>query len=316
MRAWLVSSGMLLALAAIHAAAADQVVVNLLTGRGNSVYYTLGVALGTNIDKTLPGAKTTVQGTKGSAENLDRLQKGSGEIAFAAGDALVDAWKGNADAGFKAPHDKLRAIAALYPDYIQIVARADAGISTLADLKGKRVSVGVRNSGIELNARTIIAAAGLSYESFARVDYLPFGESMELMKDGRIDATLQSAAIGAIALRDLANAVEAVFVPVPADVIGRIDHPAYLAGVIPAHTYRGQSADVPVAAVRNYLVTRQDLGADVVYAATKALWTGLDQLVAAHPAARAIDPKRALDAVPVPLHPGAEKYYRESKLIR
>jgi len=297
-------------------AVAAEPVVDVLTGRGSSVYYALGVALASNIARTLPQAKISVVGSRGSIENLERLQGGRGEIAFALGDALVDAWKGNPEAGFKAPLRKLRGIAGLYPDYIQIMARADAGIATLSDLRGKRVSVGIRGSAVELNARAILAAAGLSYESFATVEYRPFGESVEWMKDRKLDATLQSAALGAMALRDLASAVDIVLVPVPAETVRKIDNAAYLAGVVPANAYRGQTENVPVAAVQNYLVTRDDLPADTVYAITKALWTGLDQLVAAHPAARMIERKRALEGMPVPLHPGAEKYYRETKQIR
>jgi TRAP transporter TAXI family solute receptor len=305
----------MLAETAIAAAAVDRA-VTILTGRGSSVYYTLGVALGEKIDKAPAGIKTSVQGTKGSADNLDRLQQGNGDIAFALGDALADAWNGNEEAGFVTPHRKLRGIAGLYPDYIQIVARGDAGISTLSDLEGKRVSVGQRKSGTEVYARAIFTAAGLSYERFAKVEYVPLGESVELMKDGRIDAMLQSVALGAIALRDLANAIDIVVVPIPPDVIRKTSNPAYLPAVIPANTYRGQSTNVPVATVQNYLVTRDDLANDVVYAITKALWSGLDELAATNPAARAIDRKRALEGMPVPLHPGAEKYYREIKLTR
>jgi uncharacterized protein len=305
----------MLAETAIAAAAVDRA-VTILTGRGSSVYYTLGVALGEKIDKAPAGIKTSIQGTKGSADNLDRLQQGNGDIAFALGDALADAWNGNEEAGFVTPHRKLRGIAGLYPDYIQIVARGDAGISTLSDLEGKRVSVGQRKSGTELYARAIFTAAGLSYERFAKVEYVPLGESVELMKDGRIDAMLQSVALGAIALRDLANAIDIVVVPIPPDVIRKTSNPAYLPAVIPANTYRGQATNVPVATVQNYLVTRDDLANDVVYAITKALWNGLDELAATNPAARGIDRKRALEGMPVPLHPGAEKYYKEIKLTR
>jgi uncharacterized protein len=303
-----------LALTAMPAVGAEQI-VNVLTGRGSSPYYPLGVALGETLDK-VPGIKTSVQGTKGATENLNRLQQGSGDIAFAPGDALADAWRGNEDAGFKTPLKKLRGIAGLYPDFIQIVARADAGISALSDLKGKRVSVGQRNSSTELSARVIFTAAGLSYASFGKVEYLPFGESVELMKDGKIDATLQSAAPGALALRDLANAVAIVVVPVPPEVVDKTVGSAYIPGVIPANTYRGQTTSVPVVAVRNYLVARDDLDTALVYAVTKALWTGLDRLATTNVAAKAIDRKRALEGMPVPLHPGAEKYYKEAKQIR
>jgi TRAP transporter TAXI family solute receptor len=303
------------ALAPLPALAADAF-VNVLTGGTSGVYYPLGVALAGNIGKALPAAKTSVQATKASVENLNLLQAGRGEIAFTLGDSLSDAWKGDEEAGFKTPLKKLRGIAAIYPNYIQIVARADAGIRTLADLKGKRISVGAPKSGTELNARAIFTAAGIGYKDFAKVEYLPFGESVELMKNRQLDVTLQSAGLGVSALRDLATSVDIVVIPIPADVVRKTNDPAYLVATIPANTYRGQTADVASAAVQNYLVTQEGVSNDTVYAMTKALWTGLDQLVAAHSAAKAIDPKRALEGMPVPLHPGAEKYYRETGLVK
>src|SRR5690606_4466848 len=106
------------------------------------------------------------------------LQAGRGEIGFTLGDSLSDAWQGNAEVGFKAPLDKLRGIAAMYPTYVQIVARADSGIKSLEDLRGKRVSVGAPRSGTELNARAVFKAAGMTYKDFSKVEYLPFGESV------------------------------------------------------------------------------------------------------------------------------------------
>ena len=301
---------------AIAATAHAQEFVTVLTGGTSGVYYPMGVALSQVYGKAMPGSKTSAQVTKASAENLNLLQAGRGEIAFTLGDALNEAWKGNEEAGFKTPLKKLRTIAAIYPNYIQIVARADAGIRTLADLKGKKISVGAPKSGTELNARTILAAAGITYKDFAKVEYLPFGESVELMKNRQLDVTLQSAGLGVSALRDLATSVDIVVVSIPADVIRKTNDPAYLPAAIPANTYRGQTADVPAAAVQNYLVTQDGVSNETVYAITKALWTGLDQLVAAHSAARSIDLKHALDGMPLPLHPGAEKYYREVGLIK
>jgi len=302
-------------LLATPALSADQF-INVLTGGTSGVYYPLGVALANDIGKAMPAVKTSVQATKASVENLNLLQAGRGEVAFTLGDSLSDAWKGSEDAGFKTPLKKLRGIAAIYPNYIQIVARADAGIKTLADLKGKKISVGAPKSGTELNARAIFAAAGLTYKDFAKVEYLPFGESVELMKNRQLDVTLQSAGLGVSALRDLATSVDITVVPISADIVKKTNDPAYLVAVIPANTYRGQTADVTTAAVQNYLVTHDGVSNDTVYGITKALWTGLDQLVAAHSAAKAIDPKHALDGMPIPLHPGAEKYYREAGLLK
>jgi TRAP transporter TAXI family solute receptor len=306
----------LFAIAFCAPAHAAEQFVNVLTGGTSGVYYPLGVALANVIGKAMPDVKTSAQSTKASVENLNLLQAGRGEIAFALGDSVSDAWKGNEEAGFKTPLKKLRGIAAIYPNYIQIVARADAGIKSLADLKGKKISVGAPKSGTELNARTIFAAAGITYHDFAKVEYLPFGESVELMKNRQLDVTLQSAGLGVSSLRDLATSVDIVIVPIPADVIKKTNDPAYLPATIPANTYRGQTADVPSAAVQNYLVTQDGVSNDTAYGMTKALWTGLDQLVAAHAAAKAINLKHALDGMPVPLHPGAEKYYKEVGLIK
>jgi len=297
------------------ALAADQF-VNVLTGGTSGVYYPLGVALANVIGKALPNVKTSAQATKASVENLNLLQAGRGEVAFTLGYSLSDAWKGNEEAGFKSPLKKLRCIAAIYPNYIQIVARADAGIKTLGDLKGKKISVGAPKSGTELNARAILGAAGLSYKDFSRVEYLSFGESVELMKNRQLDVTLQSAGLGVASLKDLATSVDIVVVAVPPEVVKKVNDPAYMPTTIPANTYNGQASPVPAVAVQNYLVTREDLSADTVYHITKALWASLDQLANAHVAAKAIELKHALDGMPVPLHPGAEKYYREIGLIK
>src|SRR5437763_367771 len=264
------SSACALGGAASSALAADTF-INVLTGGTSGVYYPLGVALGNAIGKAMPGVKTSVQATKASVENLNLLQAGRGEIAFTLGDSLSDAWKGSEDAGFKTPLKKLRGIAAIYPNYIQIVARADSGIKTLADLKGKKVSVGAPKSGTELNARVIFKAAGLEYKDFSKVEYLPFGESVELMKNRQIDVTLQSAGLGVSALRDLATSVDVVVVPIPPDIIKKTNDPAYLPAAIPANTYRGQTTAVPAEAAQDHPVTPEGVSNDTVYGMTKAL---------------------------------------------
>jgi hypothetical protein len=295
---------------------AQQQFINVLTGGTSGVYYPMGVALSQIYGKAIPNAKISVQATKASAENLNLLQAGRGEIAFTLGDALSDAWKGNAEAGFKAPLKKLRGVAGIYPNYIQIVASADSGIKTLADLKGKRISVGAPKSGTELNARAIFKAAGLNYSDFAKVEYLPFGESVELMKNRQIDATLQSAGLGVSSLRDLSTSIKMVVVSIPPEVVAKVGDPAYQSGMVPANTYEGQTANVPTAYVQNFLVTHEGVPADTVYKMTKAMFENLDQLKAAHAAAKSIRREAAVSGMPLPLHPGAEKYYREVGVIK
>lgn len=315
LRKWIVlaASVSFIAAAPVHA---EQQYVNVLTGGTSGVYYPLGVALSQMVGKALPNAKVTVQATKASAENLNLLQAGRGEIGFTLGDSLSDAWKGVEEAGFKTPLKKLRGVAGIYPNYIQIVASADSGIKTIADLKGKRLAVGAPKSGTELNARAVLKGAGLSYKDLSKVEYLPFGESVELMKNRQLDATLISAGLGVAALRDLSTSVKIVVIPVPADIIAKIADPAYQAGIIPAKTYEGQDADVQTIAVENFLVTHEGGSTDMVYAMTKAIWENLDHLKAAHAAAKVMDRNNAIKGMPLPLHPGAEKYYREINLIK
>ena len=136
------------------------------------------------------------------------------------------------------------------------------------------------------------------------------------MKNRQLDATLQSAGLGVSSLRDLATSVKIVIVPIPADVVAKVGDPAYQAGTVPANTYEGQTSNVPTAFVQNFLVTHEGVPTDTVYKMTKAMFENLDHLVAAHAAAKAISKQTALVGMPLPLHPGAEKYYREIGLIK
>src|SRR6201989_1108565 len=147
-----------------------QSFINVLTGGTSGVYYPLGVAIGKIYSDKIPNVKTQVQATKASVENLVLLEQGRGEIAFTLGDSLKSAWEGEEDAGFKTKLTKLRAIAAIYPNYIQLVATKHSGIKTLTDLKGKSLSVGAPKSGTELNTRAILKAAGMTYSDIRKVE--------------------------------------------------------------------------------------------------------------------------------------------------
>ena len=311
----LAASAVALSLVLGATTARAQEFINVLTGGTAGVYYPLGVALSEIYGKGIAGARTQVQATKASVENLNLLQQGKGEIGFSLGDSVQEAVKGNKEAGFPQPLDKLRGIAAIYPNYIQIVASQESGIKTLADLKGKSLSVGAPASGTELNARAIFTAAGMKYEDLGKVEYLPFAESVELIKNRQLDATLQSAGLGVASIRDLATSLPITVVAVPGGDVPKIGAP-YISVTIPAGTYDGQAADVETAAVGNFLITHSGVSDETAYQMTKLLFESLPQLVAAHAAAKAIDPAKALDGMPVPLHPGAERYYKEAGLLK
>ncbi len=292
-----------------------QEFINVLTGGTSGVYYPLGVGLSEIYAENIDGARTQVQATKASVENLNLLAQGKGELAFALGDSVKFAWEGNAEAGFPNALTNLRAIAAIYPNYIQIVAEASAGATTLEDLRGKTLSVGAPASGTELNARAIFAAAGMTYDDLGKVEYLPYAESAELIKNRQLQATLQSSGLGVAFIKDLSATHEITLVGIPADVVESIGAP-YVPAVIPAGTYTGQDADVPTAAVGNILVTHEDVSEETAYQMTKLMFDNLDRLKASHAAAGNINPETALEGLSIPLHPGAERYYREIGLIQ
>lgn len=292
-----------------------QSFINILTGGTSGVYYPLGVAIGKIYGDKIPNVKTQVQATKASVENLILLQQGRGELAFTLGDSLKAAWEGNEEAGFKSKLDKLRTIGAIYPNYIQIVATADSGVRTLADLKGKSLSVGAPKSGTELNSRAILGAAGMNYKDMSKVEYLPFAESVDLMKNRQLNATLQSAGLGVASLKDLSAATAITVVAVPRSVVERIG-PPFVPATIPANTYAGQDKDVPTAAVVNYLVTSSAVPDELVYQMTRLVYESLPELVNAHAAGKEIRLANAAGGSPVPLHPGAIRYFKEKGVLR
>jgi TRAP transporter TAXI family solute receptor len=315
MKTKLIAAAMGCALMLSAPAANAQQFINVLTGGTSGVYYPLGVAIGKIYSDKIPNVKTQVQATKASVENLILLEQGRGEIAFTLGDSLKAAWEGDAEAGFKTKLEKLRTIGAIYPNYIQIVATAESGIKTLADLKGKSLSVGAPKSGTELNSRAILTAAGLSYKDLGKVEYLPFAESVDLMKNRQLAATLQSAGLGVASLKDLSTSTEITVVSVPKEVVDKIG-PPFVSVMIPANTYAGQDKDVPTAAVVNYLVTSSAVSDDLAYQMTRLVFESLPELANSHVAGREIKLENAAIGSPVPLHPGAIRYYKEKGLIK
>ncbi len=309
------AAGALIALAVATSAVQAQEFINVLTGGTSGVYYPLGVALSEIYAEGITGSRVQVQATKASVENLNLLAQKKGEIAFALGDAVKLGWEGNQEAGYPTALTGLRAIAAIYPNYVQIVASSESGVTTLADLKGKSVSVGAPASGTELNARAIFAAAGMSYQDLGKVEYLPYAESAELIKNRQLEATLQSSGLGVAFITDLAATHEINLVAIPAEVVEKIGAP-YVPTVIPAGTYQGQDAEVPTAAIGNILVTNDSVSDETAYQMTKLLFENLDRLVAAHAAAKDITLEGAITGLPIPLHPGAERYYREKGILK
>jgi len=289
--------------------------INILTGGTSGVYYPLGVGLSKIYGEKIKDSKVQVQSTKASVENLNLIQSGKGELAFVLGDSVQYGWSGNAEAGFKSKLTNLRGVAGIYPNYVHIVASKSSNIKSIADLIGKRVSVGAPKSGTELQARAILKAAGMSYNDLSKTEYLPFNQSVELIKNRQLDATVQSAGLGVASIKDLANSVDIVIVEIPASIIKKLGDP-YVQATIPAGTYKGVDKNAQTAGIVNFLITSQKVSTNTVYQMTKNLFENLPALVATHKAANNIDIKKALAGMPVPLHPGAKKYYQEKGIVK
>lgn len=294
------------------AAAADKLqtkFVTIATGGASGPYNILGTSLSEAYAKEF-GVNSKTQTTGASVENINLINQKKAEMAFVMSDVLSDAVNGQNS--FPQKVGSVSQIAALYPNYVQVVASAKSGIKTLADLRGKRVAVGAQNSGVEVNARNLINGFGMSYKDL-KADYLGYAEAADALKSGKIDAAFLTSGLPNSSLMELQQGFALQLVSIPADKVAEIakDKPYFVAMNIPKGTY-GNAEDVPTAAIRNALVVSNELSEDDVYKLTKSFFANLNTLQTAHQAAKEIDPAQAKEGFVAPMHPGAKKYFDEA----
>lgn len=297
---------------------ADQPTTKLSIGTGGTggVYYPLGGAIASVLKKYLPGTEATVEVTGGSVDNLKLLAEKKSDIGFSMADAAFDAYEGKGKFKKKEP---VRAIALFYPNNMQIVTIEGKGIEKLGDLKGKRVSTGSPGSGTEIMTHRLLEAIGIDPKKDITIERLSVAESVNALKDGKIDAFTWVGGIPTAALTDLAAT--------PGIKMKLIDHsegvakmaekfgPIYAEGKIPAKSYPNQTKDASNIIVWNVLVVNADAEEKLIYEITKLLFEKKEELVAVHKDAEALSLEIQKQKPPIPFHPGAVKYFKEKGIL-
>ena len=294
--------------------------ITVLTGPTSGIYFPIGGAFSKVVGEM--GYKTSATATGATAENINAILTGKGEMAIAMSDSVIQAVEAFGAYQGKPKAENLRAMMGLWPNVCQIVTTKDSGITKFTDLKGKRVGVGAPNSGVELNARMMFEAHGMTYKD-AKVDYLSYGEAIDQIKNGQCDVAFVTSGLGNATIKELGTAKEIVFVPVEGEALKKLTakYPFYVEWKIPKETY-GTKVDTTTAAVMNIMLVSKNLSDDVVYDLLTGIYSqkGLETIGASHATAkREIKPETALRGIKgtsVKLHPGAEKDYKEKGMLK
>ena len=286
--------------------------INIATGGTAGTYFPLGGALAEIWNTNIKGMNATAQSTGASVANINLLRDGKNEVIMVQNDICYYAVNGLEMFKDKAFAD-IRGLVTLYNETCQVVTLADKGINGIADLKGKRVAVGAAGSGAEANARQILEAAGLSYSDLT-AQYLSFAEAANNLKDGNIDAAFVTAGHPTAAIQDIAASRKVALVNISPEIITAITskYPYYTPTTIPAGTYTGVDVPVSTVAVKAMLAVKADLDAKVAYEMVKTMYANTERLKAAHKVGSQITVDTGKAGMPLTLHPGAEKFFKEA----
>ena len=281
--------------------------LRLMTGPQGGSWYPLGGAiqgmaepLGVSV-QVLPG---------GGVANVQGVQNGDADLGFANSISTVDAIEGREP--FEGPADNVCNLATLYPQYFQIVVRADSGIDTVEDFAGHRLSTQPVGNTAEQVTRAVLEAAGLGYDDMEAVDYVSYSDGVSLMQDGNSDVFTLGTTVPASAIMDLANSADVKLVGLDDAFIGRMReeiNPGYQAITIPAGSYPGQDEDVTAVGYATHVVARCDLDAEVVEGLLGEMWENRQDLAAIAAAMEGITLEEMAQDVGVPMHEGAKAFY-------
>ena len=292
-------------------ATADQdLFITVATGGTSGVYYPVGGAFSSIIQNEL-GYRSSAQSTGASVENINLLLNNQAEMAITMADAVTQAYEAFGAFEDEEPKEELRGLMSLYPNYVQLVAMEGSGIESFSDLAGKSVGIGAPNSGVELNARLMFEAHGMTYDDVDE-DYLMYGEAVDQMRNGMIDAAFVTSGIPNATVMDLGTTNDIRIIPIEGEGMEYLaeHYPFFTASVIPAGTYENDE-DINTATIMNLMLVHHDLPEDVVYDIVKGAFDHIDTIHSSHNAATHISLDNVMEGMVVPLHPGAQRYYEE-----
>lgn len=289
----------------------DNLFVNIGTGGTAGTYFPLGGAFAEIWNQNIDGINATAQSTGASVANINLLMDKKVEVVIVQNDTALYAYTG--EKMFEGQtFEGIRGLATLYSEPLQIVT-SDPTIKSVADLKGKRLAVGAIGSGVEANARQIIAAAGMDFETDIDAKFLSFSEASAGLKDKQVDAAFLTAGIPTAAIQDLSAQNDVFIVAIEGDIANTLktDYKFFTDYVIPANTYKGQTEAVNTLTVKSMLCVSTEMSDELAYELTKQIYMNLDRVVLAHNVGKFITLETALEAMPIPVHPGAQKFFDE-----
>ena len=303
---------MVLALAACGGSGASAGASKMTMGTGGTsgTYYAFGGVLGQYI-KDKAGIEVIVVSTDGSKANIESINSGDYQLGTVQSDVMAYAWEGTRSFEDSGKIDSFRVVGGLYAESVQLVTM-DPEIKSVADLKGKSVSIGAPNSGVWFNAMDVLTAAGLT-EADIKPQYQSFADSTDALKDGKIDAAFIVAGAPTAAITELCTTNSAYLVPIDGEVADKLmaDSPYYTTYTIPAGTYAGQDEDVVTVTIKATLIVSADASEDDVYNLTKAIFDNTEAIAAENGKGAELSVENATSGMAAPFHAGAAKYFAE-----
>ena len=289
--------------------------LSIATGGTGGVYYPVGGAYAELINEHLDGYTAAAEVTGASVENAGLIARGDSDIALALADTVLQAYTGTVNFGGDGQPPQLpnlRALGVAYPNAIQLVVPADSDIHTLADLAGKRVSVGAPGSGTEVSAQAILEANGVTYDDIEE-QRLNFNETAAALRDGDIDAGFWSVGPPTSSILDLATTRDIRLISLEGEELENAlaANEVFAEYTLPGGTYTGVDEDVTTIGTPNVILVAAEMDEQLAYDFLDALYSNIDDVIAVHPSANDTTPELALSASPIPLHPGAVRYYRD-----